>query len=121
MKPISCFLVALVLLGTAFAKERPVEEGRLVEIFLRNIAYPSPRGVSKTAYVYQMTVRVGCTEYVGAYSSEASDVAGAYLPGDPLEVSVTKHRIYVRTPGVEQFMEIQVSSQRSVDKCPAGK
>jgi hypothetical protein len=121
MKPLTCFLVALVLLGTAFAKERPVEKGTLVEIFLRDIAYPSARGISKTAYVYQLTVRVGCTEYIGAYSSESSDIAGAYLPGDPLEVMVNKQRIYARTPGVEKFMEIQVSSQRSIDKCPAGK
>jgi len=121
MKPITCLLVALVLLGAALAKERPLENGTLVEIFLQNIVYPSKRGISKMAYVYQLTVRVGCTEYIGAYSSQSSDLVGAYVPGDPLEVSVTKQRIYARTPGVEQFMEIQIASQRSIDKCPASK
>lgn len=121
MKPIASLLVALVLLGTAFAKDRPLENGTLVEIFLQNIVYPSKGGTSKMAYVYQLTVRVGCTEYIGAYASESSDMVGAYVSGDPLEVSVTKKRIYARTPGVEKFMEIQLASQRTIDKCPASK
>ena len=47
-------------------------------------------------------------------------MVGAYVSGDP-GISVTKKRIYARTPGVEKFMEIQLASQRTIDKCPASK
>jgi hypothetical protein len=117
----TCVLVAFVLLGAVFAKERPVEKGTIVEITLQNVVDSGTRTQSKTAYVYKMTVQVGCTLYTGAYSSAQRDLVQAYAPGDEMEVSVTKKRLYARFPGVEEFMEIEISSQRNADNCPAGK
>jgi hypothetical protein len=121
MKPMTCVLVAFVLLGAVFAKDRPVEKGTIVEIILQNAVQSGTRTNSKTAYLYQMTVQVGCTLYTGAYSSPQQDLVQAYVPGDEMEVSVTRKRLYARFPGVEEFMEIDISSQRSADNCPAGK
>jgi hypothetical protein len=121
MKLMTCVLVAFILLGAAFAKERPVEKGTIVEIALQNTIQSGTPTHSKIVYVYQMTVQVGCTLYAGAYSSPQQDLAQAYVPGDEMEVSVTKKRLYARFPGVEEFMEIEISSQRSADNCPAGK
>jgi hypothetical protein len=117
MKPVICMLMALVLLGAAFAKERPVENGTLVAILLLDTSHYYVEGEDKIYYTYQITARVGCTEYTGKYISEESGLAVAYMPGDTLEVRVTRQRWYARAPGEEKFMEIRHSSQRSIDKC----
>ncbi|MGA3127775.1 MAG: hypothetical protein ABSD13_13770 [Candidatus Korobacteraceae bacterium] len=115
MKLIACMLAALVLLGVAFAKEHPTEDGKLVEIILTD-SYPDEH-MQATMYVYELTVRVGCTEYTGTYHSPQKSLMEQFRSGDALEVGVTKHRLYVTVQGLEEIMEIRLTSQRSIDKC----
>lgn len=109
--------MTLVLLGAAFARERSVENGTLVEILLQDASHYYTEGEEKVYYTYLITARVGCTEYTGKYISEESGLAVTYVPGDTLEIRVARQRWYARAPGEEKYMEIKHSSQRRIDKC----
>jgi hypothetical protein len=108
-------LAAFVLLGVAFAKEHPTLDGTLVDTILTDSYFDEH--VRGTMYVYELTVRVGCTEYTGTYRSPQKNLMEQFRPSDPLEVGITKHWLYVSVQGLEEIMEIRLSSQRSIDKC----
>jgi hypothetical protein len=75
-----------------------------------------------TEFDHDITVRVGCRQYVARYRSELDYLPPALAPGQSIEVSPDKGVLYARIPSNKDVrMSIIQSEQLKGDACPAGK
>lgn len=75
-----------------------------------------------TEFDHDITVRVGCTQYVVRYRSELDYLPPALAPGQSIEVSPSKSVLYAKIPGnKDSRMSIIQSDQLKGDACSAGK
>ena len=107
---IACVL-AFVLLGmgtAAFAKNQPAadfQQGTVVKVDRQEVQAPNNCCYSGTDtplqnqyYAYEVTVRVGCTDYVGRYESYLDFFPSAITAGKSVQVRPEKHDLYFETP-----------------------
>jgi hypothetical protein len=75
-----------------------------------------------TEFDHDITVRVGCTQYVARYRSELEYLPPTLAPGQSIEVSRDKGVLYAKIPGnKDSKMSIIQSEQLKGDACTAGK
>ncbi len=75
-----------------------------------------------TEFDHDITVRVGCSQYVVRYRSELDYLPPALAPGQTIDVSPAKHVLYAKIPGNKDArMSIIESEQLKGDACAAGK
>lgn len=118
MKPIACMLAVIVLLGSAFARDNAVEKGAITIIVLQDVAVSEN---FKQAFIYQLTVQVGCTEYTGLFTSPQNNLMAQFAAGDELEVRVGKQTLVANVPGLDEMMQIRLLSKRNIDQCQKKK
>jgi hypothetical protein len=75
-----------------------------------------------TEFDHDITLRVGCTQYVARYRSELDYLPPALAPGQSIDVSPEKGVLYAKIPGnKDSRMSIIQSEQLKGDACAAGK
>ena len=104
-------VLAFMLLGVgtaAFAKKQPpadYQQGTVMKVDRKEVQTPdnccysgTDTPIQNQYYAYEVTVRVGCTDYVGRYESYLDFFPSAISPGKSVQVRPEKHDLYFETP-----------------------
>jgi hypothetical protein len=71
--------------------------------------------VRSTAFAYDVSVQVGDTELIGRYQSATDYLPSTWTKGDSVEVSIDRHRTYLKGSSAEDF-ELRIVSRRPLRK-----
>ena len=75
-----------------------------------------------TEFDHDITLRLGCTQYIVRYRSELNYLPPALTPGQSLEVSREKHVLYAKIPGNKDArMSIIQREELKGEECASGK
>jgi hypothetical protein len=130
MKCIVRMIAVLVLLGAAFAAERPMEKGTLVSVVLHDTssladnypdAQPGRVPPGPITYTYEFTIRQGCVEYHGLFDSYHKRFVEDFKPGEQVGVRSTKRLLYVQAHGQSETLRMSLSSRHEIANCAVSK
>ncbi len=82
---------------------------------------PSDAPLRVESYTYLFTLRQGCTDYVASYDSYSSKFAKLFRVNTPVQVSVSKHLLYLHADWNDDDEDLRMSlvNKHAIAGCSA--
>jgi hypothetical protein len=124
------FAVVLAVLSainipSAVGQSKPSQEGKIVNVNKQDVASPTVRAganpdhspLQAHYFLYNVSVQLGCTIYIGRYESESDDLPDALSPNNNVPVRIAKHIMYLDFPGEPVQMQVVRQKVSHADQC----
>jgi len=113
------WLVILVAAASAQPKTKTYQTGTILSVQKEDANGGSygktDAPVRSTAFAYDVSVQVGDTVLVGRYQSATDYLPSTWTEGNSVEVSIDKHRMYLKNSSAEDF-DLRIVSRRPLSK-----
>lgn len=99
-----CALLTLSIPGPLRAADQKFEKAIVVENQEHTKVVPHRSKLTDapppgTEFDHDITLRLGCTQYVARYRSEIDYLPPVLTPGQTIEISIDKNLMYAKIPG----------------------
>jgi hypothetical protein len=106
----------------------PYQQGTVLSVDRQEVSSPSEccyigtdGPLQSQYYAYDVSVRIGCENYVGRYETAFDFLSSAFTPNKSISVRLTKHILYFDVPGEREIkMGIVHRSHNDTASCSAG-
>jgi hypothetical protein len=112
------WVLMLVAAASAQPKTKSYQPGTILSVQkleANGVSYATDAPTRSDAFTWDVSVQVTDTMLVGRYQSAIDYLPSTWTEGSSVEVSIDKHRMYLKRPSAQDF-ELSIVSRRPLRK-----